>query len=377
MKFKDFNVSNELLDALNVMKFEDASPVQEQAIPELLLGHDLIGQAQTGTGKTAAFGIPIIERLDTTLRAPQALILCPTRELACQIADELKRLAKFKTGTSIVALYGGQNIEVQFRALRKGANILVATPGRMIDHLQRGSVKLNALTTIVLDEVDEMLNVGFKQNIEDIFSRITNKNRQTVFFSATISERIMALAVKYQHEPKLVKVGIGSSSPNVEQFYCEVLKERAKPGILADLITQYNLKPSLVFCNTKRQVDYLVEDLKSKGFFANGLHGDMRQSQRDRVMDSFRRGETQILVATDVAARGINVKEIQGVFNYDLPDAPEYYVHRIGRTGRAGKLGKAFSFVVGSQIHKLNSIKRQVKVQIASHKIPTPQAQAV
>ncbi|MDX1920260.1 MAG: DEAD/DEAH box helicase [Candidatus Caenarcaniphilales bacterium] len=364
MQFEEMKLSKDILDALTMMKFQEASPIQAQSIPHLLEGRDLVGQAQTGTGKTAAFGIPIIEKIDPNNRAPQALILCPTRELASQIAEELKRICKCKRGIFVVPLYGGQSIGLQFSALRKGANIIVATPGRMIDHLKRGSVKLNAIKMVVLDEVDEMLDIGFKQAIEEILSSVPKEGRQTVFFSATISPRIKELANKFLVDPVLVKATQEEvSSPNIEQFYLRV-KESIKPGVLAEIINKHKLGLSLVFCNTKRQVDDLVEHLRMEGFFANGLHGDMRQSQRERVMDGFRKGKTQILVATDVAARGINVNKIEAVFNYDLPQSAEYYVHRIGRTGRAGHVGKAFTFVVGSQMHKLNFIQRFTKGQI-------------
>ena len=369
MKFAELNLSKDILDALEALKFEQASPIQAQAIPHLLEGHDLIGQAQTGTGKTAAFGIPVIERLDPNIRDPQVLVLCPTRELACQIADQFKKIARFKRQVSIVSLYGGQQIDIQFKALRRGANVIVATPGRLMDHINRRSVNMDSIKTVVLDEVDEMLNVGFKQAIDEIFERIPNRERQTILFSATVSERIMGMAMRYQKNPKLVKIAqTESSSANIEQFYYEI-KERAKPEALTNLINEYKLKFSLVFCNTKRQVDEVVRNLNDKGYFANGLHGDMRQSQRDRVMNSFRRGETEILVATDVAARGIDMN-IEAVFNYDVPEAAESYLHRIGRTGRAGQTGKAFTFVVGSQIHKLNTIKRYSKGQIHNSKLP-------
>lgn len=368
MKFEELNLSKELLDALAFMKFEDASPIQEKAIPLLLEGHDLIGQAQTGTGKTAAFGIPVIDKLNANLKSPQVLVLCPTRELATQIAEQLKKLCKFKNGASVIALYGGQSIDVQLRALRKGANVLVATPGRMLDHLYRGTIRLDSITKVVLDEVDEMLNIGFKQEIEEILSRIPNDERQTIFFSATISDRIMGLAMKFQKKPKLVKIAdTQASAPNIEQ-YCYELKERAKPEALAKLINEHKINFSLVFCNTKRQVDNLVKELNLQGFFANGLHGDMRQSQRDKVMTNFRKGKTQILVATDVAARGIDMN-IDGVFNYDVPQAAEHYVHRIGRTGRAGQSGKAFTFVLREEAYRMNNIKRFVKGQIKNERI--------
>ncbi len=364
MKFSEFNLSKEVLEAVAAMNFSEASPIQEQAIPKLLSGKDLIGQAQTGTGKTAAFGIPLIEKIDPLVKAPQVVILCPTRELASQIAEELKRIARFKKHIFVACLFGGQNIEIQLNVLRRGVNIIVATPGRMIDHLKRGSVKLGSVKTVVLDEVDEMLDIGFKDVIESILSQITSPDKQTVFFSATISSRIMELAVKFLKNPELVKTTTEEvSSPNIEQFYLKV-KEEIKPDALTHIINQHELGSSLVFCNTKRQVDQLVHDLRNQGYFASALHGDMRQGERTRVMDNFRKGKVKILVATDVAARGINVNKVEAVFNYDIPQSAEYYVHRIGRTGRAGRMGKAFTFVVGKQIHKLNIIKKYTKSQI-------------
>jgi ATP-dependent RNA helicase DeaD len=370
MKFSELNLSKEVLSALESMKFEDASPIQQQAIPLILAKHDLIGQAQTGTGKTAAFGIPLVEGVNHGIKHTQALILCPTRELASQITEELRKIARFKAGLSVIALYGGQSIDTQLKVLKRGANIIVATPGRLMDHLRRGSVRLTAVKQVILDEVDEMLDKGFKQDIEEIISRVPREERQTIFFSATISERIMSLAVKFLKNPKQVKIASKElSSPNIEQFYIEV-KEKFKTGTLTNVIKQHNLNLCLVFCNTKRKVDELVKDLKIKGYFASGLHGDMVQSQRDRVINSFKRGETKIVVATNVAARGVHVENIEGVVNYDMPQAAEHYVHRIGRTGRAGKPGKAFTFVLGSQLNQLNEIKRFSRGQIVSQRVP-------
>jgi ATP-dependent RNA helicase DeaD len=367
MKFEEFELSPEILSGLTAMNFTEASPIQEQAIPVILSGKDLVGQAQTGTGKTAAFGIPVLEKMSTTNRFTETLVLCPTRELAVQITEELRKIARFKK-LQIVALYGGQNIESQFRLLNRGANLIVATPGRLIDHLKRGSVRLNQIKTLVLDEVDEMLNIGFKKELDEIFDRLPQEHRQTIFFSATISERIMSMAMKYQDNPKLVKVeSTQETSPNIEQFYLEV-KERAKLDTLKSILEQHKINFSLIFCNTKVKVDELVEHLNFAGYYARGLHGDMRQSHRDRVMQSFRKGQVQILVATDIAARGIDVS-LEAVINYDFPQAPEHYTHRIGRTGRAGRLGKAFTFVGASQIGKLNIIKRLTKATIKREQV--------
>lgn len=370
LKFSELNLSNEILKAVENMGFEETTPIQSQAIPHILEGRDVIGQAQTGTGKTAAFGISILERIKTEDKSIQSLILCPTRELAIQVAEEIRELAKYKRGVEILPIYGGQPIDRQIKALKKKPQIIVGTPGRVMDHMSRGTIKLDKLKIAVLDEADEMLDMGFIDDIITILKAVPDE-RQTLLFSATMPEAIMDLARKFQKDPLHVKVVHKElTAPKVEQVYFEV-KEKTKAEILSRLIDMYNPKLSLVFCNTKKKVDELVQELQGRGYFADGLHGDMKQTQRDRVMAKFRSGAVDILVATDVAARGIDVDDVEAVFNYDLPQDEEYYVHRIGRTARAGRAGKAFTFVAGREIYKLRDIQRYAKVKIALRKAPS------
>ncbi len=370
LRFEDLHVSEELRKAIKDMGFEEATPIQYQAIPYILKGKDIIGQAQTGTGKTAAFGIPTLEMIDPGTRELQAIILCPTRELAIQVAEEMKKLSKYKKAIEILPIYGGQPIERQIKALKKGVQIIIGTPGRVMDHMNRRTLKMDAVRIIILDEADEMLDMGFREDIEFIMEKISRK-RQTILFSATMPQAILDLTKKYQNDPQFIKVVHKELTvPYIEQFYFEV-KEQAKLETLSRLIDIYNLKLSLVFCNTKRRVDDLVEHLQARGYLADGLHGDMRQSQRNSVMSKFRKGTIEILIATDVAARGIDVEDIEAVFNYDVPHDEEYYVHRIGRTGRAGRKGRSFTFVVGREIYQIKDIQRYAKTKITPQKIPS------
>lgn len=370
LPFNSLPLSEETLRAIEDMGFTNASPIQSEAIPFLLQGRDVIGQAQTGTGKTAAFGIPIIENLDPDEKKIQAIVLCPTRELALQVSEELKKLSKYKRQFHMLAIYGGDPIEKQIKALKRGVSIVVGTPGRVIDHINRGTLVLNSVRTIVLDEADEMLDMGFREDIEAIMEELPEE-RQTVFFSATMPKPIMALTQKYQNSPELIKVVKNELTvSSIEQYYYEI-KSSLKVEVMTRLINQNDLKLMLVFCNTKRKVDEVVEELQQKGFSAEGLHGDMNQNQRNRVMSKFRSGVVNILVATDVAARGIDVNNVDAVFNYDFPLDPEYYVHRIGRTGRAGKSGKSFSFIWGKEKHRLRDVEKYTKVQIQKQAVPS------
>ncbi|UOQ51953.1 DEAD/DEAH box helicase [Hymenobacter cellulosivorans] len=370
VKFEELNLSEELQRAIAELGYEEASPIQTAAIPVLLEGKDVIGQAQTGTGKTAAFGIPAIEGVDTNNRAVQVLILCPTRELAVQVSGEIQKLGKYKRGLAVVPIYGGQSYDRQFQALERGVQIVIGTPGRVMDHLERGTLKLDQVKKIILDEADEMLDMGFRDDIEVVLSKMP-EDRQTVFFSATMSKPIMELTKKYQTNPKIVKVNHQELTvTNIEQMYYEV-RNPMKKDVLSRIIDMYNLKSTIVFCNTKRMVDECVAELQARGYFADGLHGDMGQQQRQNTLDKFRKGTLEILVATDVAARGIDVENVEAVVNYDLPADEEYYVHRIGRTGRAGKLGKAFTFVSGRDIYKLRDIMRYTKANIKQERIPS------
>ncbi|TGC09398.1 DEAD/DEAH box helicase [Methanolobus halotolerans] len=367
--FKDLQLSKSMEKGIEDLGFEEPTPIQSQSIPYIMEGRDVIGQAQTGTGKTAAFGIPALEMIEQDLGRVQVLVLCPTRELANQVADELNKLARYKD-IKILPVYGGQSIDRQIRALRKGAQVVIGTPGRILDHIERRTLDIGHVSMVVLDEADEMLDMGFREDIELILNNVPT-TRQTILFSATMPGPIMKLTKRYQRDPQLVKtVHKKLTVPNVEQSYFEV-KPHAKPEILFRLIDIYDVKSSLVFCNTKRGVDQLVEKLKSRGYLADGLHGDMKQQQRERVMANFRKGDIETLVATDVAARGIDVENIEVVFNYDVPQDEESYVHRIGRTGRAGKQGLAFTFVSGKELYKLKSIQRYTKVNITRKKVPS------
>lgn len=368
--FEELGLDPRILRAVTEMGFEQASPIQAQAIPVALEGGDMIGQAQTGTGKTAAFGIPLLQRVDPKNKKLQAVVLCPTRELAIQVAEEIRKLAKFLHGIKVLPVYGGQEISKQIRSLKGGAQIIIGTPGRVIDHINRRTIRLDNVGMMVLDEADEMLNMGFREDIELVLDKLPQE-RQTLLFSATMPKPIMDITRNYQRDAKLVKVVKKELTvPKIEQYYYEV-KPRHKDEVLARLLDIYNPALSLVFCNTKRKVDELTESLKGRGYFAQGLHGDMKQSQRDRVMNGFRNGRTDILIATDVAARGIDVDDVEAVFNYDVPQDDEYYVHRIGRTGRAGRMGRAFTFVVGREIYKLKDIQRYCKTKIKRQPIPS------
>lgn len=370
VRFEEMGLSEEIQKAVRYMGFEEASPIQAKAIPAMISGIDLIGQAQTGTGKTAAFGIPILEKVDPKLKKLQAIVLCPTRELAIQVADEIRNLSRYMHGIKVLPIYGGQDIVKQIRSLKSGTQIVIGTPGRVMDHMRRKTMKLDFVHTVVLDEADEMLNMGFREDIEFVLSGVPEE-RQTVLFSATMPKPIMEITKKFQNNAKVIKVTKKELTvPNIEQYYYDV-KPKKKEEVLSRLLDIYSPRISVVFCNTKKQVDLLVNALLGRGYFAAGLHGDMKQEQRDRVMQGFRTGKTEILVATDVAARGIDVDEVEAVFNYDLPQDDEYYVHRIGRTGRAGREGRAFSFVSGKEVYKLKEIQRYCKTKIYAQKVPS------
>ena len=369
-KFQELQLDDRIIRAITEMGFEEASPIQAQAIPVVLEGRDMIGQALTGTGKTAAFGLPLLQKVDPKVKKLQAVVLLPTRELAIQVAEELRRFAKFMHGIKVLPVYGGQDIVRQIRALKDGTQIVVGTPGRVMDHMRRKTVKMDHVHTVVLDEADEMLNMGFLEDMETILSQLPEE-RQTLMFSATMPQAIADIAKKFQKDPVTVRVIKKELTvPKVTQYYYEV-KPKNKVEVMCRLLDMYSPKLSIVFCNTKRQVDELVQALQGRGYFAEGLHGDLKQVQRDRVMESFRNGRTDILIATDVAARGIDVGNVEAVFNYDIPQDDEYYVHRIGRTGRAGREGKAFSLVVGKEVYKLRDIQRYCKTKIIPQAIPS------
>lgn len=370
MRFDELDINEKIIRAVTEMGYEETTPIQTQAIPAVIEGVDVIGQAQTGTGKTAAFGIPMLEKVDPHLKKVQAVVLCPTRELAIQVADEIRKLAKFMHGVKVLPIYGGQDIVKQIRSLKSGVQILVGTPGRVLDHMRRKTVKFDHVMMTVLDEADEMLNMGFREDIETILAAFPEE-KQTVLFSATMPQPIREIAANYQKNARLIKVVRKELTVrNIEQYYYEVTR-KSKEEVLSRLLDYYNPKLSVVFCNTKKQVDELTTALKNRGYFAEGLHGDLKQQQRDRVMEGFRNGRVDILIATDVAARGIDVDDVDVVFNYDLPQDDEYYVHRIGRTGRAGKDGLALTFVVGREIFKLKEIQRYCKAKIIQKRVPS------
>ena len=370
VRFDELQLDERIVRAVTDMGFEAASPIQAQAIPVQLEGLDIIGQAQTGTGKTAAFGIPLLQKIDPDSKKLQAIALCPTRELTIQVAEEIRRLAKYMHGIKVLPIYGGQDIVRQIRGLKDGTQIVIGTPGRVMDHMRRKTIRCDHVHTVIMDEADEMLNMGFLEDMETILSQLPEE-RQTVMFSATMPPAIQEIARKFQNDPVNVKVVKKELTvPKVTQYYYEV-KPKTKVEVMCRLLDMYAPKLSVAFCNTKKQVDELVQELQGRGYFAEGLHGDLKQEQRDRVMNSFRNGATEILVATDVAARGIDVDDVEAVFNYDIPQDDEYYVHRIGRTGRAGRDGIAFSFVVGREVYKLRDIQRYCKTRIIPQAIPS------
>ena len=370
LKFEEIDLSLEIQKAVSDMGFEEMSHIQSQSIPVILKGRDIIGQAQTGTGKTAAFGIPIIEQCDPDNRKPQAIVLCPTRELSIQVAEEIKRLSKYKKNIFVLPVYGGQPINRQINALKKGIQIIVGTPGRVMDHIRRKTLKLDNIKMMVLDEADEMFDMGFRDDIEWVMNRLPEE-RQTVFFSATMPNEIVKFAKRYQKDPEIIKIAHKELTvPKVEQYYVE-LKEPIKTEILSRLIDIHNPRLSIVFCNTKKKVDELTMELQGRGYFVDGLHGDLKQSQRDKVMSKFRNGSIDILVATDVAARGLDIDDVDMVFNYDIPQDEEYYVHRIGRTARAGREGMAYSLVIGRDIRRIKDIQKYTKTKIVRKDLPT------
>ena len=368
--FSELGLAPEILRAIERMGFEETTPIQSAAIPVLLEGADVVGQSQTGSGKTAAFGIPALQAVDPALRAPQIIILCPTRELVVQVAEEIAKLAFFKRGVRELPIYGGQSYERQFRGLSAGAQIIIGTPGRVMDHLERKSLRLDQIKMVVLDEADRMLDMGFVDDIKTIL-RETPAERQTVFFSATIPRPIQELIKTFTREPVNVRMEAQALTvPAIEQVYYEV-DRRSKLEVLCRLLDLEDVKLGIVFCATKMMVDELTEHLTARGYSADKLHGDMTQAMRERVMAKFRKRAIELLVATDVAARGLDVDDIEVVFNYDLPHDGEDYVHRIGRTGRAGKGGKAVTFVAGREIYRLENIQRFTKSRIRRAKVPS------
>ncbi len=370
LPFDQLGLSPEQLKAVAKMGFEEASPIQTAVIPVALTGRDVVGQSSTGSGKTAAFALPAIEKVDAQQRAVQVLILCPTRELAVQVAEETGKLAFFKRGVREVPIYGGQSYDRQFRALESGVQIVIGTPGRVMDHMERGTLKLDKLKLVVLDETDRMLDMGFRDDIEHILKAVPTP-RQLMFFSATIPRAIQDLISRYSKDPAWIKIeSVAQNAPQVEQVYFEV-DRRSKIEALTRLIDVNDFRFGIIFCSTKIMVDDLDEHMHSRGYAVDRLHGDITQAQRNRVMQNFREQKFEFLIATDVAARGLDVDDLEVVFNFDLPNDAEDYTHRIGRTGRAGRKGKAVTFVSGQEIYKLQSMVRWAKLDIRRGKIPS------
>lgn len=349
--------------------FEEPSPIQELTIPLALEGKDIIGQAQTGTGKTAAFGLPTLDKIDTSRHVVQALVIAPTRELAVQGQEELFRFGREK-GVKVRSVYGGSSIEKQIKALRSGAHIVVGTPGRLLDLIKRKALKLDHVETLILDEADEMLNMGFLEDIEAIISRVP-ENRQTLLFSATMPEAIKRIGVKFMYDPEHVRVAAKELTTDlVDQYYIRV-KEQEKFDTMTRLIDVERPELAIVFGRTKRRVDELTRGLKLRGYRAEGIHGDLDQGKRLRVLRDFKNDNIDILVATDVAARGLDISGVTHVYNYDIPQDPESYVHRIGRTGRAGKHGQSVTFVVPNEMGYLSIIEKLTKKRMKGLKPAT------
>lgn len=368
-KFNELNLSNEITMALDALGFEYATIIQELAIPVALEGRDIIGQSQTGTGKTFAFGIPILEHiLKENKRKVQALVICPTRELAVQVSNEMDKLCQF-TKIRSLPVYGGEYIEKQIKSLRRNINVVIGTPGRIMDHINRRTLKLDQVQFVVLDEADEMLDMGFAEDIETILNEIPEQ-RQTMLFSATMPPEILELSQKYLVEPETIKVkNKAMTVDQIEQIYIKV-KNADKAEVLSRVIELEESGKAIVFCNTKKMVDELVIDMQNRGYSVEGLHGDLKQQKRDMVIERFREGGISMLIATDVAARGLDIRDVDLVVNYDLPIEEEQYVHRIGRTGRAGASGKSYSFAYGRDVERLRRIEKYAKCKIKEENIP-------
>lgn len=367
--FEELGISKDLLRAVQQMGFEEATPIQSESIPIALKGQDLIGQAQTGTGKTAAFGLPMIEKIQSSDKAVQGLVIAPTRELAIQVAEELNKLGKYKK-VGALAIYGGEDIRQQIRALKKRPAIIAGTPGRLLDHIKRKTIRLQDIQTVVLDEADEMLNMGFIEDIESILKEVPEE-RQTLLFSATMPKPIQNIAERFMKKPELVKMKAKEMTvSNIEQFYIE-LHEKNKFDTLTRLLDIETPELAIVFGRTKRRVDELTQALANRGYAAEGIHGDLTQAKRSRVLKKFKGNQIDVLVATDVAARGLDISGVTHVYNFDIPQDPESYVHRIGRTGRAGKSGQAYTFVTGRERTQLRNIEFTTKRKIQEKEMPS------
>ena len=370
MNFNDLDILNELKKAVSEMGFKNTTPIQKKAIPLALNGRDITAQAQTGSGKTIAFSIPILQKIFVADKSPQAIILCPTRELCIQVAGEIEKLAKYIKKFKVLAVYGGQPIGKQTRVLKKGVHVVVGTPGRVIDHIQRGNLDLIGVESVVLDEADEMLDMGFRDDVETILKN-TPHQRQTLLFSATIPQEIKKIAKNYQKNPKFIKIESNKkTTPKITQYSFKT-NPKYKFDDLCRLMEVYNVKSALIFCNTKKGVDFVFKNLKKREYSSDALHGDMTQKLRDKVMNKFRNGNIHYLVATDVAARGLDISNLDVIINYDVPQNFDDYIHRIGRTARAGNAGFAFTLVTSSDSFLFENIKSQSKLKITEKDMPT------
>ncbi|MBL0386388.1 DEAD/DEAH box helicase [Tumebacillus sp. ITR2] len=368
--FAELGIDNDVLRSLEEMGFESATPIQSETIPLALQGNDVIGQAQTGTGKTAAFVIPTLSRIDKNRNAIQVLIIAPTRELAIQVADETAKLGKFSR-VNVLPVYGGQPIDRQIKALKRNPEFIIGTPGRLLDHIRRKTIRLQDVSTVILDEADEMLDMGFLEDIEAILAEVPNEERQTLLFSATMPDPIRRLAERFMKSPQIVKIQPqGVTAPKIAQIYYEVA-DKNKVDALTRLLDVEDPELGVIFCRTKKGVDELQKLLQARGYLASGLHGDMTQRERDQVMHQFRQGTIDLLIATDVAARGLDVEGVSHVINYDIPQDVDSYVHRIGRTGRAGREGKALTLVAPREFKLLRMIEQAIGKRIHKSLLPT------
>jgi len=369
--FRELGLKAEILKAIDALGFEQTTPIQALTIPLLMGGADIIAQAQTGTGKTAAFAIPIMERADPASRSVQALVLTPTRELALQVAEASYAIGRYRR-VNVLPIYGGQDYAHQLRGLRAGAQLVVGTPGRVLDHIRRGTLRLESVRIVVLDEADEMLDMGFIEDIESILEK-TPKERQTALFSATIPARIQALAARHMRDPQVATIAHEARTvPQTRQVYYETI-QNAKADVLTRILDFQAPRSALVFCRTRREASDLAATLQARGHDADAIHGDMSQSQRERVLRAFRDGRVSLLVATDVAARGLDIPDVTHVINYDIPDDSDAYVHRIGRTGRMGRKGEAITLVTPREIRLLRTIESQIHKKLKPLRLPTPE----
>jgi ATP-dependent RNA helicase DeaD len=368
--FADLGLPDVLLSAVLDMGFESPSPIQAKTIPLALQGKDLIGLSQTGSGKTAAFALPTLAGIDPHLAEPQALIVCPTRELAVQVCEEVFRLGCKIKGLRALPVYGGTPIDRQLKGLRKGAHVVVGTPGRLLDHLKRRSFDPRNIKTVILDEADRMLDMGFQEEMEELLAALP-EDRQTMFFSATMNRRVSRLIDNFGKKPETIEIERRSLTVDAIDQSCYEVRQRSKVEVLSRVLDIDPPRLAVVFCNTKRLVDEVTEGLLARGYAADRLHGDMTQQMRERVLARFRESTIEILVATDVAARGLDVDDIDLVVNYEIPHDPEDYVHRIGRTGRAGRSGRAVSFVFGRDIYRLQTIEKYTRQSIRRERVPS------